>query len=92
MEPPIPLARLGRKRTIMEELARGMKADFTGPECVQEIHVGVFFDGTNNNMLRDRPNSHSNIVSLYDAHLDDRKTHFAYTCQGSVRPSKKLVS
>jgi len=74
MEPPIPLARLGRKRTIMDELARGMKADFTGPECVQEIHVGVFFDGTNNNMVRDRPhNSHSNIVSLYDAHLEDQK-------------------
>ena len=90
MEPPIPLARLGRKRTIMEELARGMKADFTGPECVQEIHVGVFFDGTNNNMLRDRPNSHSNIVSLYDAHLDDRKTHFAYYLPGVGTPFKEI--
>ncbi len=90
METPIPLARLGRKRTIMEELARGMKADFTGMECVQEIHVGVFFDGTNNNMERDRPHSHSNIVSLYDAHLKDQKTHFAYYLPGVGTPFKEI--
>ena len=54
------------------------------------LRIGVFFDGTNNNMLRDRPNSHSNIVSLYDAHLDDRKTHFAYYLPGVGTPFKEI--
>ncbi|NWC11761.1 DUF2235 domain-containing protein, partial [Pseudomonas agarici] len=90
MELPIPVVRLGRERTIMEELARGMKADFTGMECVQEIHVGVFFDGTNNNMERDKPRNHSNVVSLYAAHLDDKETHFAYYLPGVGTPFEQI--
>ena len=90
MEPPIPLARLGRQRTIMEEIARSMKVEFTGMQCVQEIHVGMFFDGTNNNMARDKPHSHSNIVSLYDVHLKDQKTHFAYYLPGVGTPFEEI--
>ena len=90
MEPPIPIARLGRERTPMEEITRGMKADFSGMDCVQEIHVGMFFDGTNNNKDRDKPHSHSNIVSLYDAHIKDQKTHFAYYLPGVGTPFKEI--
>lgn len=53
-----------------------------GLQCIKEINVGVFFDGTNNNMERDKPNSHSNIVSLYDAHPDDRVDNFRYYIPG----------
>jgi len=82
---PIEIVRLGRTPTDRENALRSSATDFTGSDgsCVQAIHVGVFFDGTNNNMLRDRPtNSHSNIVSLYDAHKDDQETHFAYYLPG----------
>lgn len=33
----------------------------------RKLHAGVFFDGTNNNMQRDRPSGgHTNVVRLYD--------------------------
>jgi len=82
---PIEIARLGRTPTDREKFLRSGTANFTRSDgaCVQEIHVGVFFDGTNNNMFRDRPNNcHSNIVSLYDAHIKDDKTHFAIYLPG----------
>ena len=43
-----------------------------GLTCTKEIHGSLFFDGTNNNMARDRPDKgHSNVVSLFDAHKQD---------------------
>jgi len=90
MEMPITVERLTRERTIKEECARFMKGDFTGPECVQDMHVGVYFDGTNNNLKRDRPNCHSNIVSLFDAHLNDKKTNFAYYLPGVGTPFEEI--
>jgi hypothetical protein len=52
-------------------------------ECGKEIHVSLFFDGTNNNMERDRPNQgHSNVVSLYDAHKNDDDECFRYYIPG----------
>ena len=55
----------------------------SGLSCTKEIHVGIFFDGTNNNMDRDRPDKgHSNVVTLYDAHKDDKKEHFRYYIPG----------
>lgn len=48
------------------------------PPCSTVIHIGIFFDGTNNNKERDQidvkdPNarSHSNVVVLHDAFRDD---------------------
>ena len=36
--------------------------------CDQDIYVGIFFDGTNNNKFRDEPGkSHSNVARLYEA-------------------------
>jgi len=38
------------------------------PSCMSVIQVGLFFDGTNNNLNRDKQNNcHSNIVRLYDS-------------------------
>lgn len=48
------------------------------------------FDGTNNNMERDKPHSHSNIVSLYDAHIKDQETHFAYYLFGVGTPFREV--
>ncbi|MQR00244.1 T6SS phospholipase effector Tle1-like catalytic domain-containing protein [Glaciimonas soli] len=39
------------------------------PPCQKNVNIGVFFDGTNNNMIRDEPiGSHTNVVKLYKAH------------------------
>jgi hypothetical protein len=84
-ELPVDVPRLDRKEKLFEKISRMGTMDyaFKGPECIQEIHVGIFFDGTNNNMLRDKPvQAHSNIVSLYDAHREDRKTYFRYYIPG----------
>ena len=36
--------------------------------CDQDIYLGIFFDGTNNNKFRDEPGkSHSNVARLYEA-------------------------
>ncbi|WPB55350.1 DUF2235 domain-containing protein [Xylophilus sp. GOD-11R] len=40
-----------------------------GPHCDIPLHIGVFFDGTNNNRERDEPlRGHTNIVRLFNAH------------------------
>jgi Uncharacterized alpha/beta hydrolase domain (DUF2235) len=75
-----------RKPTPRELCQRASAADATsadGLSCTKEIHVGIFFDGTNNNRDRDRPlKGHSNIVSLWDAHKKDRVENFAYYIPG----------
>ncbi|WP_211454123.1 T6SS phospholipase effector Tle1-like catalytic domain-containing protein [Collimonas antrihumi] len=41
------------------------------PPCQKYVNIGLFFDGTNNNMVRDEPSQcHTNIVKLYKAHRD----------------------
>lgn len=49
-------------------VAKGI-APAGAPSCTVPARIGLFFDGTNNNEKRDRPeNCHSNIVRLYDAY------------------------
>jgi len=39
------------------------------PPCQKMVRIGLFFDGTNNNMDRDQPqNGHTNIVRLFEVH------------------------
>lgn len=39
-------------------------------ECLQDIYLGFFFDGTNNNKFRDTHGfSHSNVARLYEAYI-----------------------
>lgn len=87
-EPSLPsaAARNLRKPTARELCQRAATADANGSNaliCSKEIHVGVFFDGTNNNRDRDkRDNSHSNVVSLFDVHHLDADDHFKYYIPG----------
>lgn len=46
-------------------------------KCEGNVHFGIFFDGTNNNMDADKPNfSHTNIVRLFDAYLRKRESGY----------------
>ncbi len=94
--PDVPgdYSREKRKPTAKELTQRAGHADpgcTDGLTCSKEIHVGIFFDGTNNNMYRDRPlNGHSNIVSLYDAHPEDRQERFRYYIPGVGTPFPEI--
>lgn len=51
-------------RQLIEVLAERKKRNC---DCCKELFFSVFFDGTNNNLLRDRPHyCHSNIGRLHD--------------------------
>lgn len=79
-------SRANRNLTARELCQRAASADpakANGLSCSKEIHVGLFFDGTNNNMERDlRDQSHSNVVSLFNAHKEDKVEHFRYYMPG----------
>lgn len=85
-ENPGNFSRIARKPTARELSQRACAADasqMNGLSCIKEIHVGIFFDGTNNNMDRDRPEKgHSNVVSLWDAHREDKIDFFRYYIPG----------
>ncbi|MDF0607075.1 DUF2235 domain-containing protein [Neisseriaceae bacterium TC5R-5] len=61
-------------------------------KCQQLLNIGVFFDGTNNNMLRDKPTKgHSNIVRLFDAHkYDNSDGYFAFYIPGVGTPFPEI--
>lgn len=90
MQMPKDFPRATRKPSARELSARAGKADACktdGLSCVREIHVGIFFDGTNNNMDRDRSSSgHSNVVSLLDVHKLDQMEYFKYYIPGVGTP------
>lgn len=65
----------------------------TTQACVADVHVGMFFDGTNNNKKRDQedladPNarSHSNVVVLFDSYNDKLPNHFRIYVPGVGTP------
>jgi len=65
-----------RKVLTLEEI---LSAPKKGPV----IHVGIFFDGTDNNRDRDRPKGHdSNVSKLFDLYRQDRKTRFKFYLEG----------
>lgn len=80
---PDAFTRMTRQPTPRELAGRCSTAMAPGASCSKEIHVGLFFDGTNNNMERDKPKlGHSNIVVLFDAHKNDLSEHFRYYIPG----------
>ncbi|KAB7772569.1 T6SS phospholipase effector Tle1-like catalytic domain-containing protein [Xanthomonas maliensis] len=85
-EVPKSFSRSTRKptpRELSQRAGKACTAAADGLSCTREIHVAIFFDGTNNNMKRDRPSKgHSNIVSLYDAHKEDRTEYFRFYVPG----------
>jgi len=89
---PGAFSRADRQPTARELSQRVATADASTctTDCVKEIKVGVFFDGTNNNMARDKPLvGHSNIVSLFDAHKADGE-HFRYYIPGVGTPFPEI--
>lgn len=90
---PAAFPRSGRQPTARELAQRAATANgsICTTDCVKEIEVGLFFDGTNNNMVRDKPQTgHSNIVSLFEAHKLDRADHFAYYIPGVGTPFPEI--
>lgn len=84
-KPALPgdFSRALRKPTPRELCQRaGSGSAAIALSCSKEINVGIFFDGTNNNLIRDKPKSHSNVVSLFDAHKLDLKESFKYYIPG----------
>lgn len=79
-------SRADRTLTARELCQRAASADPSKADalsCAKEIHVGLFFDGTNNNLIRDtRDQSHTNVVSLFNAHKDDKVENFRYYIPG----------
>lgn len=94
MQMPKDFPRASRKPSARELSGRAGKADqgkADGLDCVRELHVGVFFDGTNNNMLRDRSSAgHSNVVTLYDAHRSDDVEYFKFYLPGVGTPFPEI--
>ncbi|WP_244917665.1 T6SS phospholipase effector Tle1-like catalytic domain-containing protein [Pseudacidovorax intermedius] len=77
--------------------------DFTKrPDCSTVIHVGIFFDGTNNNKQRDQVDvlaqtgdanrcSHSNVVVLHDAFkLDPENGYYRFYIPGVGTPCPEV--
>jgi len=71
------------------------------PRCVNVVNVGLFFDGTNNNMKRDYDDKppatrcHSNVVRLYLAYPDKRSLgsanqYFPYYMPGVGTPFPEI--
>jgi hypothetical protein len=80
--------RADREPTPRELARRAASVDpssTSGLNCCRDIEVGVFFDGTNNNMDRDKSAavpSHSNVVTLFEAHKNDREMTFGFYIPG----------
>ena len=64
---------------LMQRAAATADANPPSPalSCSGCIHVGLFFDGTNNNQARDEKQwGHSNVVRLFNAFRFDRPNGF----------------
>lgn len=78
-------------RELSQRAATASPAAASGLTCTKEIHVGVFFDGTNNNRQRDQPEkSHTNVAVLFDAHQADKTEHFRYYVPGVGTTFKEI--
>ena len=69
----------------------------SSPSCQIEVHIGVFFDGTNNNKKRDqeaitdpKKRSHSNVVVLHDTYANTREHHYRIYIPGVGTPFPKI--
>ncbi|MGS0742465.1 T6SS phospholipase effector Tle1-like catalytic domain-containing protein, partial [Glaciimonas sp. GG7] len=61
-------------RHLFTKECRPTKDANGAPLCQSFIKIGLFFDGTNNNRIRDEPlQGHTNIVKLFKAHKDVRE-------------------
>lgn len=100
---PLPFPKSGARQLSPKEslsrlkaLAPSMPKD-TRPTCSGQVFVGIFFDGTGNNLKEDyekppaEKRKHSNIVRLYHTHRDEPSNgYFAYYIPGVGTPFGKI--
>ncbi len=94
--PPASAQTASSRLSAKEQQARAQAVSqgaCSTPACVADVHVGMFFDGTNNNKKRDQedvtaPNarSHSNVVVLFDTYNDKLPYHFRVYVPGVGTP------
>jgi hypothetical protein len=70
-------------REMIQKISASSCVASRTPNCDFQVHIGIFFDGTNNNRQRDQldvsdpdARSHSNIVVLYDTYKDKPQEGF----------------
>ncbi|UXY15136.1 DUF2235 domain-containing protein [Chitiniphilus purpureus] len=82
---PTPLKLRGSEERILE-------ANKDAPNCLrceEDIHLGFFFDGTNNNKYRDTPgNCHSNVARLYEAYPGEATVKQLAIARGEPKPDE----
>jgi uncharacterized protein (DUF2235 family) len=68
------------------------------PRCAGQVHVGIFFDGTGNNMAEDfdkpppEQRKHSNVVRLFQAHrARESEGFFRYYIPGVGTPFTEIA-
>ena len=102
-ESPSPFPTDGLRKLSEAEARRRMEAmscalpKNTRPSCSGQVFVGMFFDGTGNNMVNDyikpppEKRKHSNIVKLYLTHRDEpRNGYLSYYIPGVGTPFDKV--
>ena len=87
---------VGRTLTPKEEAQRASAfaclADDKAGDCTKVMWTSIFFDGTNNNLERDKlDNSYSNIVVLYNTHKNkEQGDYYPYYIPGVGTPCPQI--
>ncbi|WP_293936376.1 DUF2235 domain-containing protein [Iodobacter sp.] len=82
------------KLSALEQLTKASSCSISSNQlaCQKTVHVGVFFDGTNNNDKRDRPEKgHSNIAKLFSSYKDEKQNgYFRHYIPGVGTPFEEI--
>jgi hypothetical protein len=96
--PPAGLRKLTSKEIVQRAKAMNCTLLNKGvPSCAAQLNVGIFFDGTGNNMDVDYENlkppdrKHSNVVKLYNTFPDQTENgYFSYYIPGVGTPFSQI--
>jgi hypothetical protein len=80
------LRKLTPKEQSQRAVAYACMASDGKPSCEKVVWMGVFFDGTNNNMERDRfDRSHSNVAVLFNTYRNSPEVgYYRYYIPGTM--------
>jgi hypothetical protein len=86
------LRKLTPKEQSQRAAAHACMASDGKPGCEKVVWMGVFFDGTNNNMERDRlDRSHSNVAVLFNTYFNSPETgYYRYYIPGLGTPFPEI--
>lgn len=100
---PQPFPKTGLRKLSSKEVMQRAKSlnctlkEKTSPSCTGQLHIGIFFDGTGNNMTADykkpKPSDrkHSNVVKLFNTYPDQNdKGYFAHYIPGVGTPFPEI--